>query len=90
LLLPPPKSVPSRGSRATDRHATGDTLQPKVDISNGYALLRVFFNFRRDIGNPMELICELELVYEVRPPHCIAHVALLHRTTDGWGVRSVF
>mmetsp|Transcript_107 Transcript_107/g.196 ORF Transcript_107/g.196 Transcript_107/m.196 type:complete len:260 (-) Transcript_107:921-1700(-) len=39
-------------------------VQPKVDIGNGYGLVRLFFNFRQDIANPADLICELELVFE--------------------------
>lgn len=39
-------------------------VQPKVDIGNGYGMVRLFFNFRQDIANPADLICELELVFE--------------------------
>eukprot|EP00242_Pyramimonas_sp_CCMP2087_P008007 CAMPEP_0198199666 /NCGR_PEP_ID=MMETSP1445-20131203/2885_1 /TAXON_ID=36898 /ORGANISM="Pyramimonas sp., Strain CCMP2087" /LENGTH=276 /DNA_ID=CAMNT_0043869551 /DNA_START=254 /DNA_END=1084 /DNA_ORIENTATION=+ len=39
-------------------------LQPKLDIQNGYGLVRIFFNFRHEVLNNFELICELELVYE--------------------------
>ena len=41
-------------------------MQPKLDIQNGYGLVRLFYNFRHDVLNNFELICELELVFEVR------------------------
>lgn len=60
-----------------------------MDISNGYALMRVFFNFRHDIGNPMELICELELVYEVCSGPCIPPASYrMHLTCHRWRIES--